>query len=209
MSGIFAGRADRTVWKGGWREIGGFRKYYRSRWEANYARWLERERLEGRIQSWAHEPTTFWFEGIKRGVNNYLPDFHVVYPPDETGNSKEEYHEVKGWMDTKSATKIKRMEKYHPNVILVIVDTKVYKKLEKECCSTIEGWELLTKGGKDKEGEDGEEEESKPKPKRQPRKKTQKEEEVEPKPEDQEPVTKPNKGPSKRTLQRLEKELSL
>ena len=27
-------------WKQGWREIGGIRKYYRSRWEANYARYL-------------------------------------------------------------------------------------------------------------------------------------------------------------------------
>ena len=136
MSGIFSGRADKTVWKGGWREIGGYRKYYRSRWEANYARWLEKERLEGRVQTWAHEPKTFWFEGIRRGVNNYLPDFHVVYP-----DGKEEYHEVKGWMDAKSATKIKRMGKYFPEVKLVIVDRKVYNKLERECRKTLIGWE--------------------------------------------------------------------
>jgi hypothetical protein len=142
MSGIFAGRADRTVWKGGWREIGGYKKYYRSRWEANYARWLERERSEGRIVSWAHEPKTFWFEGIKRGVNNYLPDFHVVYPPSgEDGKPIEEYHEVKGWMDPKSATKIKRMGKYFPDVKLVVIDRKIYNKLERECKRTIEGWE--------------------------------------------------------------------
>jgi len=205
MSGIFAGRADRTVWKGGWREIGGFKKYYRSRWEANYARWLERERLEGRIQKWAHEPTTFWFEGIKRGVNNYLPDFQVVYPPDEAGNVKEEYHEVKGWMDAKSATKIKRMAKFHPNVILVIVDTKVYKKLEKECCATIEGWELLTKGEPDKEEGKEEDEEGEvvtAKPKRQPRKKKEVNDTAA-------TDEKPPKGPSKRTLKRLETELSL
>lgn len=152
---MFANRMDRTVWKAGWREIGGYKKYYRSRWEANYARYLEYLRLRGEVEEWAHEPTTFWFEGIKRGVTNYLPDFRVSRK-DETGILKEEYHEVKGWMDTKSATKIKRMGIYHPQVKLVIVDKPVYMKLEREFSSIVEGWEFLTKGEKDKEEEGGE-----------------------------------------------------
>ena len=141
MSGVFANRMDRTLWKGGWREIGGYRKYYRSRWEANYARYLEHLRAKEEVVSWAHEPKTFWFEGIKRGVNNYLPDFQVVYP----GERGEEYHEVKGWMDTKSATKIKRMAKYHPTVRLVIIDRKIYNGLEREFGKIIESWEFLEK----------------------------------------------------------------
>lgn len=190
MSGIFANRLDRTLWKGGWREIGGFKKYYRSRWEANYARWLEREKQEGRIVSWAHEPKTFWFEGIKRGVNNYLPDFQVV-----NNDLSEEYHEVKGWMDSKSATKLKRMAKYHPDVKLVLVDTKVYRKLEKECSLTIEGWELLAKDEKDKEAGD-EKEKDKEKDKE---KKTEEEKVKENKPK--------KKGPTKKQLEKLENEL--
>lgn len=142
MGGGFANRIDRTCWKGGWREIGGYRKYYRSRWEANYARYLEYLRIRGEITDWAHEPTTFWFEGIRRGVNNYLPDFRVVYP--ERG---EEYHEVKGWMDSKSATKIKRMGRYHPDVKLVIIDRKIYSGLEREFGKIIEGWEILGESG--------------------------------------------------------------
>lgn len=144
MSGVFANRLDRTVWRGGWREIGGQKKYYRSRWEANYARYLEYLRVRGEVVSWAHEPTTFWFEGIKRGVTSYLPDFHVVYPEPE-GGVREEYHEVKGWMDNKSATKIKRMAKYHPAVKLVVVDKKLYNGLEKEFGNILEGWEFLAK----------------------------------------------------------------
>lgn len=196
MSGIFAGRMDRTVWKGGWREIGGYKKYYRSRWEANYARWLERERLEGRIHSWAHEPKTFWFEGVKRGVNNYLPDFQVVYQrkeiDKESGEEKliieEEYHEVKGWMDSKSATKIKRMTKYHPTVKLIVIDRKIYTKLEKECATVIEGWELLKKDETDDEKTGTEEVE------KTVEKETKKEK-------------KPRGGPSKKVLKKLEKEL--
>jgi hypothetical protein len=168
MSGIFANRMDRTTWKAGWREIGGYNKYYRSRWEANYARYLEHLKARGEIVGWAHEPTTFWFEGIKRGVNNYLPDFQV-HMRGETGII-EEYHEVKGWMDSKSATKIKRMEKYHPTVKLVVIDRPKYTKLEKEFAGIIEGWELLSK--KDEKEPPGEGD-TKPKKERQPRKKKQ------------------------------------
>ena len=123
-------------WKAAWREIGGYKKYYRSRWEANYARYLEWMRLQGLIAGWLHEPDTFWFEGIKRGCMSYLPDFKI-----KEIDGTESYHEVKGWMDDRSKTKIKRMAKYHPNVKLVIIASKDYKALEKQCKDTIEGWE--------------------------------------------------------------------
>jgi len=170
MSGIFAKRMDRTVWRAGWREIGGINKFYRSRWEANYARYLEFLKNQGQIQGWAHEPTTFWFEGIKRGVNNYLPDFRVYLPGEGGVGTAEEYHEVKGYMDTKSATKIKRMGIYFPNIKLVIIDRPQYVKLEREFAKVIDGWELLEKP-KETPGE----ETPKPKKVRQPSKKKQQE----------------------------------
>lgn len=125
-----------VTWKGGWREIGGYKKYYRSRWEANYARYLEWMRLQGLIAGWLHEPKTFWFEGIKRGAVSYLPDFCVK---DNQGN--ETYHEVKGWMDNRSKTKIRRMAKYHPKVTLIVVDSKAYKYLERNFQSIVPEWE--------------------------------------------------------------------
>jgi hypothetical protein len=123
-------------WKAAWREIGGTRKFYRSRWEANYARYLEWMKKQGQIKSWEHEPKTFWFEGIKRGCLSYLPDFRVI---DFYGN--ETYHEVKGWMDDRSKTKIKRMAKYHPDVILIVIEAKQYKAIEKSATKFIQGWE--------------------------------------------------------------------
>lgn len=124
-------------WKAGWREIGGVRKYYRSRWEANYALYLEwlKETQNG-VAAWAHEPKVFWFEGIKRGCVSYLPDFWVQAP-----DGSEAYHEVKGWMDDRSKTKIRRMAKYHPTVVLVVVDAKAYRKLAKQVAGFIPGWE--------------------------------------------------------------------
>lgn len=123
-------------WKAGWRDIGGYRKYYRSRWEANYARYLEFLKEHGEIQEWHHEPTTFWFDGIKRGCMSYLPDFEVIEK-----NGDVVYHEIKGWMDDRSKTKIKRMAKYHPDVKLFVIDAKSYRVLEKKAKEFVSGWE--------------------------------------------------------------------
>lgn len=128
---------DKTSWKAGWREIGGYKKYYRSRWEANYARYLQWLKELGEIKDWLHEPDTFWFEGIMRGVRSYLPDFKIT----ENGGGIL-YHEVKGWMDDKSKTKIKRMKKYHPRVRLIVIATKEYMELEKKVGAVISGWEF-------------------------------------------------------------------
>jgi hypothetical protein len=125
-----------SSWKAAWRDIGSERKYYRSAWEANYARYLEWLKEKKQIADWKHEPKTFWFEGIKRGCMSYLPDFWVK----ETDGS-ESYHEVKGWMDDRSKTKIKRMAKYHPNTKLVVIDSKAYKILAKQLSGLIDGWE--------------------------------------------------------------------
>ena len=122
-------------WKAAWREIGGYKKYYRSRWEANYARYLESLKIDNKILDWKHEDTTFWFDGIKRGVMSYLPDFHIFHI-----NETEEFHEVKGWMDNRSKTKLKRMAKYHPEINLILIDTKAYKLLEKEMKNIIPDW---------------------------------------------------------------------
>lgn len=118
-----------------WRDIGGQRKYFRSKWEANYARYLQYLQ-EGRlIEKWEHEPKTFWFENIKRGVRSYLPDFKVyrqglVY-----------WVEVKGYMDAKSATKIKRFKKYYPEEDLRVVGESWFKENSKNLRLIIKGWE--------------------------------------------------------------------
>lgn len=123
-------------WKAGWREIGGQRCYFRSRWEANYARYLEWLRERGEIETWEHEPETFWFEGIKRGSMSYLPDFRVA----ERGGAVA-YHEVKGWMDSRSKTKIARMARYHPKVRLIVIDKKAYGAIARQVSSLVGGWE--------------------------------------------------------------------
>jgi hypothetical protein len=125
----------KSTWKQDWAEIGGKRNFYRSRWEYRYALYLEFMKKHKHIVEWEHEPKTFWFEGIKRGTNNYKPDFRVVFP---SGN--DEWIEVKGYMDSKSATKIKRMAKYHPDVKLRVIGKEWFKQNGSKLKNIILGW---------------------------------------------------------------------
>jgi hypothetical protein len=129
-------KESKDIWKAGWREIGGYKKYYRSKWEANYARYLEWLKTNGEIREWIHEPDTFWFESIRRGVRSYLPDFKVT----EIGG-KIKYHEVKGWMDKKSRIKLKRMKKYYPEIIMVLIQKKEYEEIKRKLSRIIIDWE--------------------------------------------------------------------
>lgn len=126
----------KSSWRSGWREIGGNRIFARSSWEANYARILQRYEDLGKIICWEHEPETFWFDGIKRGCMSYLPDFRVT-----TNDGDVEYHEVKGWMDSRSATAIKRMGIYHKDKKLIVIGKKEYMKLRGEWRFQIDEWE--------------------------------------------------------------------
>jgi len=126
----------KTIWKSGWREIKGKRNYYRSRWEFNYALYLEFLKDKEFIIDWEFEPDTFWFDKIKRGVRSYLPDFKIH------GKNGIVYHEVKGWMDPKSKTKLKRMAKYHPDVKLIVIDSKKYNEIKKNMSGILKGWEF-------------------------------------------------------------------
>lgn len=112
--------------------------FFRSSWEANYARYLNWLKANNKIHRWEYEPDTFWFFKIKRGVRSYTPDFKVW----ETASSAPYFIEVKGWMDKKSVTKMKRIAKYHPSVRVVLVSAKDYKALSKQCSALIPGWEI-------------------------------------------------------------------
>ncbi|HXJ61930.1 MAG TPA: hypothetical protein VNU68_35270 [Verrucomicrobiae bacterium] len=123
-------------WKSGWREVAGRRVFFRSSWEANYGRYLQWLKEHSAIAEWEHEPQVFWFNKIKRGTRSYLPDFRVTEL-----NGEIAYHEVKGWMDQRSRTKIKRMRIYHGKVKLIVIPRKTYKMIEGQVGRMIEGWE--------------------------------------------------------------------
>ena len=110
-------------------------RYFRSSWEANYARYLNWLIEHGEIKSWEYEVDTFRFP-VSRGNMTYLPDFKIT-----NNDNSVEYHEVKGYMDKDSTTKLKRMEKYYPDTKLVLIDKDVYSKLKRDVCRLIPNWE--------------------------------------------------------------------
>lgn len=137
--GFYATRKPYQKATGGKREdLGG--TYFRSAWEANWARYLNLLKKTGEIQGWEYEPDEFEFHRIKRGSRFYKPDFKVI-----NRDGSIEYHEVKGYMTQKSMTKLKRMEKYYPEVKVVLVDVKHYVKVAKAVSGIIDGWEFPSK----------------------------------------------------------------
>lgn len=102
-------------------------RFFRSRWEANYARYLKFLQENGKIASWDYECQEFWFEKIKRGTRSYKPDFKVVYK-----DGSYEWHEVKGWMDAKSKTRLERMKRYFPNEKVVVIDDAWFRSARKQ-----------------------------------------------------------------------------
>lgn len=124
---------------GGHRARGGHRDdlglYMRSGWEANYARYLRWLTEHRNIAGWEHEPTEFEFP-VKRGNRFYIPDFRVTRL-----NGDVEWHEVKGWMDPDSRTKLKRFARHYPNEHLVLIDAAAYRALAAAVSGLIEGWE--------------------------------------------------------------------
>jgi hypothetical protein len=101
-------------------------QYFRSAWEANYARYLNWLVGQGQIKSWRYESVTFWFDKIKRGVRSWKPDFEVTNLDDSV-----EYHEVKGWDYPRGKVARRRMALYHPNVRVVLIDEDQYKAIRK------------------------------------------------------------------------------
>lgn len=115
-------------------DLGG--KYYRSTWEANYARYLRWREQRGEIASWAHEPFEFRFPGITRGTMTYLPDFRVAY-----ADGRHEWHEVKGYMDAQSKTRLARMAKHFPDERVLVIDAKWFARARTMLAHVVPGWE--------------------------------------------------------------------
>ena len=110
-------------------------RYFRSSWEANWARYLNWLVKVGNIDKWEYEVDTFEFP-VKRGSKYYTPDFKVFNP-----DGSIEYHEIKGYMDKDSRVKINRFNKYYPELKLVVIDKPAYIQLSRQLRKLIPNWE--------------------------------------------------------------------
>jgi NUMOD3 motif len=136
-----SGRANENAYSrcGGGRRADLGDMFFRSGWEANYARILNLQIEQGEIHRWEFEPDRFKFSVVK-GPRSYTPDFKVW--KQEGGDFH--YVEIKGWMDEKSRLKCHLMERFYPNVPIYIIGEKEYKNLQREFSSRIERWEFYS-----------------------------------------------------------------
>ena len=136
--------SKRLVNSRGGNSISGMREdigiFVRSSWEANYARYLNLMIANGSIEDWEYEKTRFGFDGVKRGPYFYIPDFKIIFK-----DGSHEWHEVKGYMDSKGRSKIKRMAKFYPDEKVVVIDKTVYGPITVEFAHKIPTWEYPTK----------------------------------------------------------------
>ena len=134
QNNLFRNRYSRG--KMGTYDINGKKLFFRSLWEANYALYLDFLIKQKQIKRWEFETDTFWFEKIRRGVRSYKPDFKIY-----KNDGKIEYHEVKGWMDKKSKTKLKRMTLYHPAIRIILIEKDAYYDIKNKLGKLLKFWE--------------------------------------------------------------------
>jgi len=137
-SRFFYGNKNRGVAGGKREDLNN--KYFRSSWEANYARYLNWLISLGEIKAWYFEPDTFHFVEVKRGNIFYIPDFKII-----NNDGSHEYHEVKGYMDDRSAVKLKRMAKYFPNEKVILIGKEEYQALSRQLKNMLPNWEVSEK----------------------------------------------------------------
>lgn len=105
-----------------------------NRWEANYYRYIKWLGDKGKIRAFRYQPPYFVFP-VEFGHRRYRPDFLVV------GYDRTYYIEIKGYMDSASKTKLKRMKKYFPDVEVRLVTATEMRNLNNTVGKLIEGWE--------------------------------------------------------------------
>jgi len=93
-------------------------------------------KARGEITAWDYECETFEFTSIKRGSRFYTPDFKIT-----NLDGSVEYHEVKGYMDQRSKTKLDRMHRHYPRIKVMLLEKPFFKSLNSQMRGLIHGWE--------------------------------------------------------------------
>lgn len=115
---------------------GGYREdldmYFRSSWEANVARILNNLEL-----AWEYEPKRFYFPDTGDGVLSYCPDFYI---PDA-----DIWIEVKGWMDEKSITRLRKFSESYPfeSSRLIVINEPLYLDMIKRFYGLVSNLEII------------------------------------------------------------------
>lgn len=101
------------------------KQYFRSNWEANYARILNYKKID-----WKYEPEVFSLIIDNKEVT-YRPDFYLP--------KTKKYIEIKGYWKEDSKKKYEKFAKTHK---IILIDKESYQKLTKLYKNKIKKWEI-------------------------------------------------------------------
>ena len=108
-----------------WAIVGRQTNCFHSKFELFVAVYYELLKKSGYIKDWQYEPRKFLFygsdipkrfKGKESGVRNYTPDFLITNPDESTY-----WVETKGYMDSRSFTKISCFFKYYPDETIKVL----------------------------------------------------------------------------------------
>lgn len=105
--------------------------YFRSKWEANYALYLDWLIKQKVIKDWQYEPMPRYdfimMENGKPKVMGlgYLPDFKVI-------NNDDSLYLVELKGAKQGMMKLKRMKKYYPDIKIELIEAKDYAILKRK-----------------------------------------------------------------------------
>ena len=108
--------------------------YFRSRWEANAAAWLQWQTIV-----YEYEPKRFVFPGIKGRNYSYLPDFFLP--------AENRYLEVKGWLTPDDKVRLHRMARWFPEIRIEVIPKAFFQAIcRQRMCRLIPAWECRHTG---------------------------------------------------------------
>lgn len=110
--------------------IGGKTCAFRSEGEMMWAQYLEFLKQSHEIEDWEYEPPPFYFKDITFGPPQYKLDFLIKTPTRFIRQKESDYYQEfkHGEFDGPALTKLRRMAKQYPNVVIELVVAGQRKK---------------------------------------------------------------------------------
>ena len=97
---------------------------FRSKFEHRWAQYLNLLQEQGHIRDWFYESIKFYFPGETTAPIQYTPDFEIHEQPD----GLVVFQECKGYHDGQTNTKLRRMAKHHPDIVMELVLMRIPKR---------------------------------------------------------------------------------
>lgn len=105
-----------------------------------YRRWADRDRDPPPGRWYRYEGRRWEFPEHRGATSFYVADVEV-WPGFIVPSRPYEVHELKGYMDGASKTKLRRMALHHPEVPLELITSPRFDALTARAESTVPGWE--------------------------------------------------------------------